>query len=46
MPKEVCQAYGIIQKTCALINQAEGRIPGLKAEAIIKAPDETIAGRA
>ena len=44
MPKAVYHAYGVVKKACALVNQAEGRLPGWKAEAIIKAADETIAG--
>ncbi len=45
MPKAVYQAYGIVKKACALVNAAEGRLPGWKAEAIIRAADEAIAGR-
>jgi fumarate hydratase class II len=44
MPKEVYHAYGIVKKACALVNQAAGRLPQWKAEAIIRAADETIAG--
>lgn len=44
MPKEVYRAYGIVKKACALVNQAAGRLPGWKAEAIIRAADEAIAG--
>ncbi len=44
MPKPVYHAYGVVKKACALVNQAEGRLPDWKAEAIIKAADETIAG--
>ena len=44
MPKPVYHAYGVVKKACALVNQAEGRLPGWKAEAIIQAADETIAG--
>ena len=45
MPKEVYHAYGIVKKACALVNQAAGRLPGWKAEAIVRAADETIAGK-
>ena len=45
MPKAVYHAYGIVKKACALVNQAEGRLPAWKAEAIIRAADETIAGK-
>ena len=44
MPKPVYHAYGVVKKACALVNQAEGRLPGWKAEAIIRAADETISG--
>lgn len=45
MPKAVYHAYGIVKKACALVNQAEGRLPACKAHAIIRAADETIAGQ-
>ena len=45
MPKPVYHAYGVVKKACALVNQAEGRLPDWKAGAIIKAADETIAGQ-
>ena len=45
MPKPVYHAYGVVKKACALVNQAEGRLPDWKAEAIIRAADETIAGK-
>jgi fumarate hydratase class II len=45
MPKEVYHAYGIVKKACALVNQAVGRLPGWKAEAIVRAADEAIAGK-
>ena len=45
MPKAVYHAYGVVKKACALVNQAEGRLPGWKADAIVKAADETIAGQ-
>ena len=44
MPKAVYHAYGTVKKACALVNQAEGRLPGWKAEAILRAADETIRG--
>jgi fumarate hydratase, class II len=44
MPKEVYRAYGVVKKACALMNQAVGRLPRWKAEAIIRAADEAIAG--
>lgn len=45
MPKEAYHAYGIVKKACALVNQAEGRLAAWKAEAIVRAADETIAGK-
>ena len=45
MPKPVYHAYGVVKKACALVNQAEGRLPGWKADAIIRAADEAIAGK-
>ena len=45
MPKPVYHAYGVVKKACALVNQAEGRLPDWKAAAIIAAADETIAGQ-
>ncbi len=44
MPKEVYHAYGFVKKACALVNAAEGRLPKWKADAIVRAADETIAG--
>jgi fumarate hydratase, class II len=45
MPKAVYHAYGYVKKACALVNEAAGRLPAWKAAAIIRAADETIAGR-
>jgi len=45
MPKAVYQAYGYVKKACALVNQAAGRLPEQKARAIIRAAEETIAGK-
>jgi fumarate hydratase class II len=44
MPKEVYHTYGIVKKACALVNQAAGRLPAWKAQAIVRAADEAIAG--
>ncbi|WP_025097109.1 class II fumarate hydratase [Burkholderia sp. A1] len=44
MPKAVYHAYGTVKKACALVNEAAGRLPGWKAEAIVRAADEAIAG--
>jgi fumarate hydratase class II len=45
MPKAVYHAYGIVKKACALVNQAAGRLPAWKAQAILRAADEAIAGQ-
>ena len=45
MPKEVYRAYGTVKKACALVNEAEGRLPKWKADAIVRAADETVAGQ-
>ena len=45
MPKEVYHAYGFVKKACALVNAAEGRLAQWKADAIVHAADETIAGK-
>ncbi len=44
MPKEVYHAYGTVKKACALVNATEGRLAQPKADAIVRAADETIAG--
>ncbi len=45
MPKEVYHAYGYVKKACALVNATEGRLAQWKADAIVQAADETIAGK-
>src|SRR5580700_4186426 len=45
MPKRVYHAYGYVKKAAALVNAAAGRLPGWKAEAIVRAADEAIAGK-
>ena len=45
MPKEVYHAYGYVKKACALVNEADCRLPKWKADAIVHAADETIAGK-
>src|SRR5271169_1657285 len=45
MPKAVYHAYGYVKKACALVNQAAGRLPEHKARAIIRAAEETTAGK-
>ena len=44
MPTEVYRAYGVVKKAAAQVNAAMGRLPAWKADAIVRAADETIAG--
>nr|WP_236007812.1 class II fumarate hydratase [Nakamurella leprariae] len=44
MPKEVYRAYGYVKKAAAIVNSRAGRLPQWKADAIVKAAEETIAG--
>ena len=45
MPKRVYHAYGYVKKAAALVNAAAGRLMKWKAEAIVRAADETITGK-
>jgi fumarate hydratase class II len=45
MPKAVYHAYGYVKKACALVNASAGRLPDWKRHAIVRAADETIAGK-
>ncbi|HTV32530.1 MAG TPA: class II fumarate hydratase [Methylocella sp.] len=45
MPKPVYHAYGYVKKAAALVNAAAGRLPQWKADAIVRAADEAIAGK-
>src|SRR5471030_2345929 len=45
MPKRVYHAYGYVKKAAALVNAAAGRLPQWKADAIMHAADEAIAGK-
>src|SRR5258707_5244131 len=45
MPKRVYHAYGFVKKAAALVNAAAGRLPQWKADAIVRAADEAIAGK-
>jgi fumarate hydratase class II len=45
MPTELYRAYGVVKKAAALVNAAEGRLDEGKAEAIVRAADEVIAGQ-
>jgi len=44
MPKRVYHAYGYVKKAAALVHAAAGRMPQWKAQAIVRAADEAIAG--
>ncbi len=45
MPKAVYRAYGYVKKAAALVNEAAGRLPSWKAEAICTVADEVISGQ-
>ncbi|UIN35032.1 class II fumarate hydratase [Methylobacterium oryzae] len=45
MPKRVYHAYGYVKKAAALVNAAAGRLEDWRAQAIVQAADETIAGK-
>ncbi len=45
MPIELARAYGIVKKAAALVNKRDGRLEAWKADAIVRAADETIAGQ-
>src|ERR1700737_3807156 len=45
MPPELICAFGILKKTCALVNQDLGKLPADKAKLIVEAADEVIAGK-
>jgi len=45
MPKAVYHAYGVVKKACAQVHRRAGRLPDWKAQAIIRAAEETIAGQ-
>src|SRR5882672_10685016 len=45
MPKRVYHAYGHVKKAAALVNAAAGRLAQWKADAIVRASDEAIAGQ-
>jgi fumarate hydratase class II len=45
MPKAVYHAYGYVKKAAALVNRAAGRLDSERAEAIVAAADEVIAGK-
>ena len=45
MPKSVYHAYGYVKKAAALVNAAAQWLPQWKADAIVRAADEAIAGK-
>ncbi len=45
MPIGIPHAYGYVKKAAALVNQAAGRMPADRADAICAAADEVIAGK-
>ncbi|MEE7451215.1 fumarate hydratase, class II [Methylobacterium radiotolerans] len=45
MPKRVYHAYGYVKKAAALVNAAAGRLEPWRAQAIVQAADEAIAGK-
>src|SRR6266478_3733080 len=45
MPPEMIRAFGILKKSCALVNQELGKLPPEKARLIVQAADEVIAGK-
>ncbi|MCH6169308.1 class II fumarate hydratase [Pseudonocardia alaniniphila] len=44
MPVRVYHAYGYVKKAAALVNQASGRLDQHRAEAVVQAADEVLAG--
>ena len=44
MPIEVYRAYGLFKKAAAVVNERLGQLPKSKAELIVRAADEVIAG--
>ena len=45
MPPELIQAFGILKKACALVNQDLGKLSPEKTKLIVQAADEVIAGK-
>jgi len=45
MPKEVIRAFGILKKAAALVNKDLGILDAAKADLIVQAADEVIAGK-
>ncbi|HEX8069546.1 MAG TPA: class II fumarate hydratase [Pyrinomonadaceae bacterium] len=45
MPREMIRALGLLKKAAALVNKELGKLPADKAELIVRAADEVIAGQ-
>ncbi len=45
MPPELIRAFGVLKKACALVNQDLGKLSTSKAQLIVQAADEVIAGK-
>jgi fumarate hydratase class II len=45
MPREVITAFGVLKKAAALVNRDLGKLPSDKAELIVRASEEVIAGK-
>ncbi len=45
MPPELIRALGILKKAAALVNQDLGKLPAEKAQLIVRAADEVVAGK-
>jgi len=45
MPREVIQAFAILKKSAALVNQKLGKLEAVKANAIVEAADEILEGK-
>ena len=45
MPQELIRAFGYLKKAAALVNHQLGKLDSKKAELIVKAADEVIAGK-
>lgn len=45
MPVELIRAFGILKKAAAIVNQTLGKLPDDKAQLMIQAADEVIAGQ-
>ncbi|MBI1915289.1 MAG: class II fumarate hydratase [Planctomycetes bacterium] len=45
MPLEIIRAFGVLKKAAALVNLSLGKLPQDKADLIVRAADEVIAGK-